>query len=832
MKAGKILILFLFISIIGRAQTTYTAHPGTTELQTYLDLVLNPGDSIIVLSGVHVLTTQIYVDANGTEANPVVVIGEDGAIISHYNHASGDYVLRALTPTYLKFRNLIFDGWVNTVDSIPSNRCHLRLDGGNHVYIEKCEFRNNRRNAVNLYTNGTAGVRDVFIDSCNIHHALLFDGQLVDAHGIIGYDPVNIHVTNTNIWAVSGDCLQIDPGYNEIEWDSLFMINCNLSATILDTGWYNIPPGMDAGENGVDFKTPYTANLPSPTWKAYVYLKNVHAYGYVFDTIPLGSRNYNDRAAFLIKQAVNVTMDSCTASGSEFGFRLRGDSEWLGNPIPSAWVTMNNCFAYDNDIPLWFEQHDPDSIVIRNSVFELGNGNKMILNDGDTLNDPPRPAVWIELRSWEQDGPNDLSGVTIINSAFPDSIDSLYVGDDIFIDSLNMADLEVPDQTTYIDGEGNRQFVNPNTLPTAFSAVPSDFIHASLAYIIDTSTTVINIDFRGSSLTDNFNNIIYTATDEALFDSNNVATTTTVTITGFAAGSDTYGTGTSDCYFPDTTLRGGMNLPTLTDGYITFHNVNADVVDIHLMGLRSAIAGSYLDYTVNDSTQRGLTGNTLLPCSELVTYTNIPVVGDSVQIYVYSDYGLGGYLNAMDLVQYQIDSVEALSLSFSSTNVTCNGDDDGTATAIPAGGVEPYTYLWDIDSITAAITGLGPGWYVVTVTDALDSIIIDSVYISEPAILNQSGTITNDQDNAGTGSVVVSVSGGTTPYDFSWSNAEVTQSIYNLTADTYTLTITDNNGCISQDSYVVLNVNTVHPIVLDKNGLIIIGRNNKILINR
>jgi len=467
LKKSKVIVLVLALTIsVNSYAKLIKVSPGN-NVQAILEETLHAGDTIFLLSGVHTITAMIYLDANGTEADPVVIMGESGTIISHHINESQDYAIRALNPTYLIIRDITFDGWYD--GAIPSDRCHLRFDNGHHVSVINCELKNNQRNAINLL-----GVRDVLLDSLNIHHAILYDGEFIDAHGIIGYNQRNVTISNTHIWAVSGDCIQTDPGYDEIEWDSLMILNCRLDAAILDTGWYTVPKMSDIGENAIDFKTPYTPNLPNPNWKAYVYMKNVTASGFKFDTLPLANRNYNDRAAFLLKQAVNVTMDSCTVTNSEYGWRIRGESEWLGNPLPSCNAKLINCFSYDCETPLWFEEIDPEYIEIRNSVFELGKGTEMLLMDETRLDDVDRPPLWIEVRTWEDnEGTNNLEHIKIVNCAFPNDINSIE--GNIYIDSLNLNSLQVPDLTE-IDGF----FVNPNTLPTAFSEIPEDFVHSTI----------------------------------------------------------------------------------------------------------------------------------------------------------------------------------------------------------------------------------------------------------------------------------------------------------------------------------------------------------------
>lgn len=144
------------------------------------------------------------------------------------------------------------------------------------------------------------------------------------------------------------------------------------------------------------------------------------------------------------------------------------------------------------------------------------------------------------------------------------------------------------------------------------------------------------------------------------------------------------------------------------------------------------------------------------------------------------------------------------------TPVSCNGDCDGTATVFANGGVGPYTYAWDDpnNQTTQTITGLCAGTYTVTVTDSQvpPCITQASVTISEPAELTASATGTDVVcgdvcDGTATGFPV----GGTPPYSYQWNDpaGQVTETAVDLCVGTYTVVITDANGCVAQASVTV-----------------------------
>ncbi|KUJ63483.1 hypothetical protein AR687_01990 [Flavobacteriaceae bacterium CRH] len=134
--------------------------------------------------------------------------------------------------------------------------------------------------------------------------------------------------------------------------------------------------------------------------------------------------------------------------------------------------------------------------------------------------------------------------------------------------------------------------------------------------------------------------------------------------------------------------------------------------------------------------------------------------------------------------------------STSQTNVSCNGGSNGTATVNAIGGTTPYTYLWSNGATTATTTGLGVGPLSVTVTDNELTQITRNYTIVQPSTLNGTPSLTNVSCFGGAnGTATITASGGTPSYTYLWSNGATTASATNLTAGTYSVTITDANAC-------------------------------------
>lgn len=141
-------------------------------------------------------------------------------------------------------------------------------------------------------------------------------------------------------------------------------------------------------------------------------------------------------------------------------------------------------------------------------------------------------------------------------------------------------------------------------------------------------------------------------------------------------------------------------------------------------------------------------------------------------------------------------------------NVFCFGGSNGQATATASGGTGPYVYSWNSTPVqnTASASGLPSGVYSVIATDANGCTSASSVTITQPAALNTIISATSVTCNGGTnGSAQVLVSGGIGPYSTTWNSSppQYTVVAANLPAASYTVTVTDANGCVSSPSVVV-----------------------------
>jgi hypothetical protein len=148
--------------------------------------------------------------------------------------------------------------------------------------------------------------------------------------------------------------------------------------------------------------------------------------------------------------------------------------------------------------------------------------------------------------------------------------------------------------------------------------------------------------------------------------------------------------------------------------------------------------------------------------------------------------------------------------------IDCNGQSTGEISLVVGGGTpgsspNEYTYSWNDGATAKNRTGLAAGTYSVTVTDANNckQTHTGMVISASPSALSLSASTVDVACNGGsTGSVNLTVSGGTQNasapfYTYSWSNGATTEDISALTIGTYSVTVTDKNGCSAKLSKTI-----------------------------
>ena len=285
----------------------------------------------------------------------------------------------------------------------------------------------------------------------------------------------------------------------------------------------------------------------------------------------------------------------------------------------------------------------------------------------------------------------------------------------------------------------------------------------------------------------------------------------------------------------DIDVSGGM--PNYT--YIWTNNNNDTIgTSQDLIGLRGGT------YTVEVTDSKGCTqtSNPILvdepqPLNVNVSVTNTTIDNDDGVIdvistsggtmpYTYDWRGPGGtrsgepitdltpgyyFLTATDmngcavtidsiLVNGVVDAVSDI------THVSCNGGSDGAINITIMGGISPFSYLWDDSTQFRDRTGLAAGTYTITITDAVGTTFVDTYVINEaPPIILSNVELTPETGTGCNGGINITVSGGTPPYQYNWSNGATSQDITDVCKGKYSVEVIDANGCILQSAeYEVL----------------------------
>ncbi len=170
--------------------------------------------------------------------------------------------------------------------------------------------------------------------------------------------------------------------------------------------------------------------------------------------------------------------------------------------------------------------------------------------------------------------------------------------------------------------------------------------------------------------------------------------------------------------------------------------------------------------------------------------------------------------NCQLIEDVELPETDALFLVSDFETPFCNGDANGTATVTATNGVGQLNFMWEDGQTTGTATGLPAGTYSVTVVDALGCDGIIDVTVTEPDVLIIDNLEANDAicNGENSGSAQVTPAGGTAPYTYLWQpGTQITPTASNLDAGTYTVTVTDDNGCMVTAS---AQINEPEPLII------------------
>ena len=253
-----------------------------------------------------------------------------------------------------------------------------------------------------------------------------------------------------------------------------------------------------------------------------------------------------------------------------------------------------------------------------------------------------------------------------------------------------------------------------------------------------------------------------------------------------------------------TNMNGGTHTVTVVDEHQCTATLQVSFVNPDPFSTVVDATTDVLCYSESNGTVTFTVSGGTVPYIVTLDPTIPDITLNSEDPYTYSQLWAGTYqANIVDdhgcaaTMQFTINQPDTLEATARVINdVHCFSYTDGNVTVDVTGGVQPYNFNWDNDQHEQDLNNVGSGFYVVTVSDYNGCIATDTTFVSEPELLHvELVTVTESCNGEETAVIEVEALGGTPDYEFLWSNGATTDSIFNLAVGSYTVTVTDANGC-------------------------------------
>lgn len=305
-------------------------------------------------------------------------------------------------------------------------------------------------------------------------------------------------------------------------------------------------------------------------------------------------------------------------------------------------------------------------------------------------------------------------------------------------------------------------------------------------------------------------------------------------------------------YSDYTTLELGVNLTALGIDHSSLAGVDTCVFPLNTFIVKTRASASFTAQLKDFSgpyewgqpnNQPTIIGNPIISCDNPVVEltvsplrTDVNYIWTTVDGNILTDSSLGTILvnkpgsyqiQAMlptgcpiDVV-YQLVDFDPTKPFFNeptaTTTVACNGN-DGSIDLTVTGATPTYSYKWynQLDSTVVIstnedLTGLSPGNYYVVITDQIPCDITSEIFTVDPkATTIITGSLTHVLCFGGSSGAIDATATGNPPYTYSWSNGSSLEDIAGLSAGTYTLTVTDVDGCETQQSFVITQPSVIN----------------------
>jgi hypothetical protein len=153
----------------------------------------------------------------------------------------------------------------------------------------------------------------------------------------------------------------------------------------------------------------------------------------------------------------------------------------------------------------------------------------------------------------------------------------------------------------------------------------------------------------------------------------------------------------------------------------------------------------------------------------------------------------------------QPDPLQALALV---NHIICANDESGSITLTVDGGTAPFSYIWSNGVSEKDLSNIQPGAYSVTVTDFNECFFDQTFVVEGNDSLLVNADVQNPSEGMSDGRIILSVTGGSGNYNFAWEHGPQSSVITNLDEGSYTITVTDEEGCQISDTYLLSSTGT------------------------
>jgi large repetitive protein len=182
------------------------------------------------------------------------------------------------------------------------------------------------------------------------------------------------------------------------------------------------------------------------------------------------------------------------------------------------------------------------------------------------------------------------------------------------------------------------------------------------------------------------------------------------------------------------------------------------------------------------------------------------------------------------MISGSVGDLDGPTLTASSTNVTCNGGNNGSVSIVVSGGSPPVNFLWSNGATTQNISGLTAGIYNVVAIDAFGCVGAATGFVNQPNPFQVNISRTNlSCFGSNNGSITLNVTGGTPGYTYNWSDiGSGSSSRTGLAAGAYSVTISDALSCTTTRLILITQPTAITGSVVTEN-VVCFGQQNGIV---